>query len=108
MLEKYSSSPVCFERFASTAFIAFIIFPPSLLGFPQSVKMFCPGFQQWMFTVFHVKHFRGRVFYISRICCFKVSISSRRTRFSLIFSSIFLTEYMAVEWSRLNFFPMSS
>ncbi len=40
----------------STEFIAFVIFPPLSLGFPHSVKMFCSGFQQSPFAVFHVKH----------------------------------------------------
>ena len=45
--------------------------------------------------------------YSSRIICLMASISSRATRFSFIFASMLPTEYMIVEWSLLNFFPMS-
>ena len=47
------------------------------------------------------------VLYISLISCLSVSSSSRSSRLSFIFSSTFVTEYMTVEWSRMNFFPMS-
>ncbi len=67
MLEKYSSPPVRFGRFASTAFIALVIFPLSLLGFPQPFKMFYPGFQPRVFSVFHVKHFKVRGLHIPNL-----------------------------------------
>lgn len=51
-------------------------------------------------------HTERRV-YISRMSCFSASSSSRSSRLSFIFSSTFVTEYMTVEWSRLNFLPMS-
>ena len=44
---------------------------------------------------------------ISRMIWRSVSSFSRSSRFSFIFSSTLVTEYMTVEWSRLNFFPMS-
>lgn len=50
---------------------------------------------------------RTRVRYISLMSPRSASSSSRSSRFSFIFSSTLVTEYITVEWSRLNFLPMS-
>lgn len=54
-----------------------------------------------------LRFFSMVLLYSSRMICLSASISSRATRFSFIFASMLPTEYMMVEWSLLNFFPMS-
>lgn len=98
----------------STAIIDYIIFPLEFDGFAMFYDVYPHVFPNPLKCLVNLvvsretlRFFSMVLRYSSRMICLSASISSRATRFSFIFASMLPTEYMMVEWSLLNFFPMS-
>ncbi len=80
------------------------------LSFPRETEVFSmlPNKFERVFPSNDCSRFPLLLAYMSLIICWRVFSSSHSSRLFFILSSMLVTEYNAVVWSRLNFFPMAS